>query len=168
MCLYWWKWNGLCKILIPTYIILSSSSTVEFWVSWRMGMISYIHFIMSWVHHFNSSRSVTWLLLQTNTPQAKGKGLPTPCLYLTAEHTGEAFSRSISKGEFCLIKFIGTLIIIVRVESLSPEMVPEQSPCETGLTEPCPLGEKAQSVNWDHITKREDQIWTEVKYVKTF
>ena len=77
----------------------------------------------------------------------KGEVLSTRGLYLTTVHTGEASSRHISKGDFCLIKFIGTLIIILRVESLSPEMVPEQSPFGRGLIESCPLGEKSQSVN---------------------
>ena len=78
-----------------------------------------------------------------NHSSGKGKGLSTRGRYLTAVRTGEAFSRYISKGDFCLIKFIGTLTIILRVESLSPEMVPEQSPCGTGLIESCPLGEKS-------------------------
>lgn len=73
----------------------------------------------------------------------KGKVLSTRGPYLTTVHTGEASSRHISKGDFCLIKFIGTLIIILRVESLSPEMVPEQSSCGTGLIESCPLGENS-------------------------
>lgn len=59
LCLYQWKWNGLCNILILTYIVLSSNSIAEFWVSWRMGIISYTHSIMFWVHHFNYSRSVS-------------------------------------------------------------------------------------------------------------
>ena len=47
-------------------------------------------------------------------------------------------------------------------------MVQEKSPCETRLIKFCHLGKNHEKANLGHITKRENQTWAEMKYVKTF